>query len=1030
MKKTTLLLLILMSLNTFSQNQVIQWQTIFGGTETDWLHSIQKTEDGGYIVAGSSNSYSGNATANGNHGGIDYLVVKLDSIGNIEWEKFYGGSGNDIAYSIQTTTDGGYIVAGASSSLNGDITGHIRGYDFWVIKLDVTGNIQWEKSLGGLDHEHAYSIQNTSDGGYILAGYSNSFAFPESANRNVPDDYFVVKLDSIGNIQWQKTYGGSGGDSAFSVQVTTDGGYIVAGTSLSNDGDVTGNHGSNDFWIVKLDASGNIEWEKSLGGSGGDIAWAIQITSDGGYIVAGRSDSLDGDVTGNHGSNDFWIVKLDTTGNIQWEKSIGGSGSDIAISIKKTFDGGYIVVGESISNDGDLVINYGSMDIWAVKIDAIGDIKWHKSIGGSNAEFAGDVESTDDGGFVVTGITYSYNININRSSTNRNSSSIDTSDCLTAKFSSPSLITIQPEDTFLCNTIYSQASISVECNATSAVYQWQYRVPTSTNSNPSWITITSSDDAIYNGFTTSNLIINRATITLPASLTEYRVLINDGAYTLVSNVAKLNIKSTTKSGTIVALPVNSTVCALSSVTFTLVGSVGTDIQWQTASTLGNANAIPPIPANWEPIDGAITNVYTTSPLSTTSNKYYRAIVTNSYCGTMATTLTKTITVNPLSVAGTVTGGGIVCSGSSSTLKVAGYVGKVQWQYSMDGVTFVNAPTAAAQQTNPFGTTSSSSTAATYLITGISADVYFRAKVSSGICSSAYSAPVMYTINSAASIGTISANSTLLCAGSGTNLTLTSAGGVITWEKATNLITPTWTPISNSNLLSILTGNLSISTQYRAKVTIGSCSTLYSNILIIRVVAKPLAKTIVTNITSPTGATSSTAICTSGTIPKILSVGTGYVGLIEWQVSTISATAGFFTIPGETGSIYTITNPTVGANYYRVRMYNTCGAELFGIAKAVYYKECSSAAKGLVASPFDLVAYPNPFKENFKLSVTTSSDDKIKLCIYDMLGRLIEQHEIIPVDLPELQVGDYYPTGVYNVVATQGREIKTIRLIKR
>ncbi len=187
-------------------------------------------------------------------------------------------------------------------------------------------------------------------------------------------------------IQWEKALGGTGYDYATSIVQTSDGGYIVAGYSYSNDGDVTGNHGSADYWVVKLDNTGSISWQKSLGGSGDDEAASIVQTSDGGYIMAGSSNSNDGDVTGNHGSYDCWVVKLDNTGSVSWQKSLGGTGGDLASSVEQTSDGGYIVAGQSYSTDGDVTGNHGVADCWVVKLDDTGSISWQKSLGGSNAD--------------------------------------------------------------------------------------------------------------------------------------------------------------------------------------------------------------------------------------------------------------------------------------------------------------------------------------------------------------------------------------------------------------------------------------------------------------------------------------------------------------------------------------------------------------------------------------------------------------------------------------------------------------------
>ncbi len=384
----------------------IEWQKSLGGTVNEEAYSIRQTTDGGYVVTGRSNSNNGDVT--GNHGVEDYWVVKLDIAGAIQWQKCLGGTNNEVAVSIQQTADGGYVVAGHSQSNNGDVTGNHGNSDYWVVKLDATVAIQWQKCLGGTNSDYAYSIRQTADGGYVLAGRSNSNDGDVTGNHG-DLDYWVVKLYAGGVIQWQKCLGGTGDDAAYSIQQTADGGYVVTGLSNSNDGDVTGNHGTYDYWVVKLDTGGAIQWQKCLGGTNNDYAYSIQQTTDGGYAVAGRSESNDGDVTGNHGNDDYWVVKLDAVGAIQWQKCLGGVVYDEANSIQQTADGGYVVAGYSYSNNGDVMGNHGSYDYWVVKLDAAGAIQWQKCLGGTNSDFAFSIQQTADEGYVAVGYSYSNN---------------------------------------------------------------------------------------------------------------------------------------------------------------------------------------------------------------------------------------------------------------------------------------------------------------------------------------------------------------------------------------------------------------------------------------------------------------------------------------------------------------------------------------------------------------------------------------------------------------------------------------------
>jgi hypothetical protein len=392
-----------------AQAPPIQWQKALGGTQGDWgwwPGSIQQTTDGGYIVASSSVSNDGDVS--GNHGNSDYWIVKMAATGNIQWQRCLGGSGDEWATSIQQTTDGGYIVAGWSHSNDGDVSGNHGGIgipDYWIVKLDATGNIQWQRCLGGSLDEFAYSIEQTTDGGYIVAGGTSSDDGDVSGNHVNLDqsvfDYWIVKLDAIGNIQWQRCLGGSDNEwsgtsglfSEYSIEQTTDGGYIVAGSASSNDGDVSGNHGGYDYWIVKLDVTGNIQWQRCLGGSFHDFVRSIEQTTDGGYIVAGEDQF-----------GVSWILKLDAIGNIQWQQSL-----DVIFvsSIEQTTDGGYIVAGTSYSNNGNVYCNHVGYNYRLVKLDATGNIQWQQCLGGSGDDGAGSIEQTTDGGYIVAGTSSS-----------------------------------------------------------------------------------------------------------------------------------------------------------------------------------------------------------------------------------------------------------------------------------------------------------------------------------------------------------------------------------------------------------------------------------------------------------------------------------------------------------------------------------------------------------------------------------------------------------------------------------------------
>lgn len=398
------LLMMCCNADLFSQAPDIQWQKSLGGTGFDIANAGQATTDGGYIVAGYTYSTDGNVT--GSHGDADFWVVKLDASGNLQWQKALGGSAGDFGYSVQQTSDDSFIVAGSNHSTDGDITGNHGDVDCWVVKLSATGALQWQQSLGGTGAEYAGAIRQTTDGGYIMAGTTYSNDGQVSGNHG-GGDAWIVKLDGEGSLQWQKTLGGSAGEDPNAIQQTSDGGYIVAGTSSSNDGDVTGNHGADDFWIVKLDGVGTIQWQESLGGSDFDSPASVQHTSDGGYIVAGDSYSTDGNVTGNHGNVDFWVVKLSNSGTLEWQKMLGGTAYDKGSSVQQIAGGGYIVTGETESNDGNVTGNHGQVDSWVVNLSDVGVLKWQKAMGGTQTDHGSAVQQTVDNGYFVAGYSYS-----------------------------------------------------------------------------------------------------------------------------------------------------------------------------------------------------------------------------------------------------------------------------------------------------------------------------------------------------------------------------------------------------------------------------------------------------------------------------------------------------------------------------------------------------------------------------------------------------------------------------------------------
>jgi hypothetical protein len=401
--KNILCFFLLTVTSAIGQAPTIAWQKTFGGYGLDQCYASQQTADGGYIMVGTAGVTNGDVGFL--FGSQDFWVVKLNGVGAVEWKENYGGTGVDYAYGIKQAVDGGYIIVGQSSSTDYDAIGNHGSYDGLVIKINSLGVIEWNKILGGVGYDRFYSVDQTIDGGYVVAGHTNSNNGTVTGNHGL-NDAWVVKFDNLGNILWQKLLGGNQGEYAFAINKTLDGGCVVGCSTQSNNGDVSGNHGNDDAWIVKLDGSGTISWQKAFGGSGTEKAYAVQQASDGGYILAGNSNSVNGEVSGNHGDYDFWIVKFTSSGVLEWQKSLGGTGYDSAKSIRQTSDGDYIISGETNSNnDGDVTGFHWDNDFWVVKLSSTGNLLWQKALGGFGQDYPYSVTQTTDGGYFVAGYT-------------------------------------------------------------------------------------------------------------------------------------------------------------------------------------------------------------------------------------------------------------------------------------------------------------------------------------------------------------------------------------------------------------------------------------------------------------------------------------------------------------------------------------------------------------------------------------------------------------------------------------------------
>lgn len=388
-----------------------------GGSKNESATSIIKTSDGGFAILGYTQSNDGDII-NKVDNSFDYWLIKFDTAGTQQWQRTYGGSKDDKGQSIISTNDGGYAILGSSKSNNGDATSNAGYDDFWILKLNHNGDILWEKSFGYAGADSAFSVIQTNDGGYILGGVLDVTASNGQGNSRIATqshaggDYWVIKLNAAGDLSWSKYFGGTYTDTPYELTETEDGNIIIVGSSDSNDVDVNNNKGTYDFWILKLSNNGELIWEKSYGGNEIDEARAITKTNDGNFIIVGDTRSSDQDVTKNNGASDIWAIKINSEGTILWEKSYGGTGFDGVQSIYKTQNNDYIIAGNSRSSDGDLTKNNGQNDAWIFKINSDGLLQWQTSSGGSLVDLLLDVTELSDGTIITVGQSNSNDIEI------------------------------------------------------------------------------------------------------------------------------------------------------------------------------------------------------------------------------------------------------------------------------------------------------------------------------------------------------------------------------------------------------------------------------------------------------------------------------------------------------------------------------------------------------------------------------------------------------------------------------------------
>ncbi|MFI5205754.1 MAG: hypothetical protein ACHQVK_02335, partial [Candidatus Paceibacterales bacterium] len=355
---------------SYSQNT---FQKTFHGTSTSAASdakgfSVQQTPDSGYVIVGYTNSFGA--------GKEDVYLIKTNMNGDTLWTKTYGGPDSDYGYALWQTADSGYIITGLTFSFGAG------GRDVFLIRTNSMGDTLWTKTYGGTGQDVGYDVQQTSDGGYLIAGYTSSFG---AGN----DDVYLIKTNSAGDTLWTRTFGGTSFDQGYFAQETYTGEYIVTGYTNSF------GTGLDDFYLLKTKSNGDLIWSKTFGGAGYDDPFFLQQTTDSGYIITGFTGSFGA------GGDDFYLVKTDSGGNLQWSKTIGGTNYDDAYCVKQTKDGGYIIAGST-------QISSSNEDVYVVKTDLAGNVQWSELFGGTNLDFGYSVDQTAGGGYIITGSSQSF----------------------------------------------------------------------------------------------------------------------------------------------------------------------------------------------------------------------------------------------------------------------------------------------------------------------------------------------------------------------------------------------------------------------------------------------------------------------------------------------------------------------------------------------------------------------------------------------------------------------------------------------
>lgn len=446
----------------------IDWTQTYGGFFNEYAHAVIQTSDGGFVIAGRTVSFGA--------GYADFWLVKTNALGVPQWNKTYGGPSNDVVLAGIQTSDGGFALVGYTQSYGAGER------DFWLVKTDTQGNLQWSRTYGGPKDEMAYSIVQTANGGFALAGSTKSYG-------TGGNDFWLVKTDANGGPQWTWTYGFSGNDSLNSMIQTTDGGFALTGYTDSVGA------GKTDVWLMKTEADGRGVWSQFYGGPEVDTVWEVIQTADKGFMLAGGTESF------GQGQSDGWLVKTNAKGISQWTLTYGGSATEYFTTLIQTTDGGFALTGISYASAAN------SGDFWLVKIKDSGAVEWTQTYGGAENEFPYSIIQTSDGGFAIGGSTHSFGAGSADIWLVKTISTISTS---TATTTMPIITIIQPLP--IIPILTSETMIPITTTPTMT----QITIPTTTpetSPGPLIVTVT-EEKRIIPGFTSFSVLLGLAVIIL------------------------------------------------------------------------------------------------------------------------------------------------------------------------------------------------------------------------------------------------------------------------------------------------------------------------------------------------------------------------------------------------------------------------------------------------------------------------------------------------------------------------------------